>query len=465
VTPSPIRRRGREGCGAWLAALIALGCGGGPVEAASTLPREAPRPPRAGPRDAGDGAEDESADAVAAALERVSALRELAPRGPVRSRTLSRAQIAERVREHIAREVPDAVVQGSTALLVGLGVVPQDFDYVGAFMAFMSSELAGLYEPHDATMYLAEDLGRAEREATLMHELVHALQDQHYDLGRALRYEPGEGDRQAALHALGEGDATSLMLDALLAGRGATALEMPESLLRVQVLGALEASPGVASVPSIIRRSAVAPYLDGMAFVHALRRQGGWAAVDAVWRDPPESTEQVLHLDKLAQREAPEAIAVPAAPDASWVLVFSDVLGEQALRLVLEEWVPARTATAAAAGWGGDRVAVYRSGEEWLVLLHVRWDDEGSARGGEEALARGVLGEDSASREAAQAAIRRGAVCRDRPDRGVIASRRMDRDVAVLAGPFRHGVTESPGRGSCVTARALLDRMLRGRAG
>ena len=56
-------------------------------------------------------------------------------------------------------------------------------------------------------------------------------------------------------------------------------------------------------IPPLLRRQLESPYLDGFAFVNALRGRGDWAAVDAAWEDRPRSTEQVLHPDLYPDEE------------------------------------------------------------------------------------------------------------------------------------------------------------------
>ena len=81
---------------------------------------------------------------------------------------------------------------------------------------------------------MASDLGEDEAEATLAHELVHALQDQRWDLESRSRYRPGDGDRSEAVSALAEGDATSAMFDVMIAraalGQNKTALDLPDDV-------------------------------------------------------------------------------------------------------------------------------------------------------------------------------------------------------------------------------------------
>ena len=40
------------------------------------------------------------------------------------------------------------------------------------------------------------------------------------------------------------------------------------------------------------------PYFKGMVFCAKIANQGGWAAIDDVYRNPPLSTEQILHPEK-----------------------------------------------------------------------------------------------------------------------------------------------------------------------
>ena len=61
----------------------------------------------------------------------------------------------------------------------------------------------------------------------------------------------------------------------------------------------------------MLTESLSAPYTDGFAFVQERRHLGGWAAVDAAFRDLPVSTEQILHPEKYDAHELPIPVAVP----------------------------------------------------------------------------------------------------------------------------------------------------------
>lgn len=417
-------------------------------------------PSRPGRRPSGTAGELEARAAQKAidqSLDELQRVRGLGRAGPVRSEVLGRTEMAERVREQLEREVPAHVVVGSEELLIAFGVVPLNFDYMESLIALMGEELAGFYDPEAATMFLAAELEGDERRATLSHELVHALQDQHFDLGALLTHRSDGTDAQSAIHSLAEGDATSAMMDVMLKDDGRTALDIPDRLIGFQVEGAVTLSPSGPKVPDILKRSVVAPYIDGVLLVHRLRRRGGWAAVDALWKDPPGTTEQLLHADKLQSREPALDVPIPGPPPfCRGTAIYHDVLGEQSIRLLFEEWLARSDAVDAASGWGGDRVAVYRCGQRLAVVWHLAYDDEPSASRALAALVQGAFskleaGVEGGTRLEGGHRARRHA-CRERQALGPFAVARDGVDVAVVLGPYEKRPGKPRRAASCEAA-------------
>jgi hypothetical protein len=129
---------------------------------------------------------------------------------------------------------------------------------------------------------------------------------------------------------------------------------------------------------------------------------------------------------------------------------FHDVMGEQTLRILFEEWLPAGTAAEAASDWGGDRMAVFSDDarQRWAVGWHIRFDSAAAAERAFVALARSLPltdrgHEERAVPDSAVSAKRLGdKVCRPRHSQGPIAAVRHDRDLGVTLGPFERN---SPG--------------------
>jgi hypothetical protein len=415
---------------------------------------------------------DDRQAVVDATLRQVAEARKLAPTGPVRSEVIGRAALLDRMKKELAMDLEPELLQGSTELLFALGAAAADLDYLASSLALLGTQLAGFYDPRAKELVLLDDLGMEAQEVTLWHELVHGLQDQHYDLKRLMKWEAGRGDALAAVQSLAEGDATSGMMDVMLLPRGQTALDLPEGMLSGS-LAMMEAMPEIASVPRILKRSIVAPYVDGLAFVNSLRRAGGWAAVDAAWRDLPTTSEQILHPEKYRAHEQGETVPLPppllGGPDR---LIYRDVLGEQALRLAFEEWVPKVTATEAAAGWAGDAVAVFAAGDRRAVGLRLRYDTDAAARRAFEAVARGALQIEwdggaadrpppSVPAGQASPAVRQAKVCRERAHRGPFAAVWRGRDLGVALGPYQRTGSVTRGAGDCSASLAWADHIVR----
>ena len=359
------------------------GCSGG----AAGDKHEAPQLASARVRDAGPAPDLALLDAgpvtdpamarIEKALKLVSRARGLSILRPVKSEVMPRKELIAYVKGRVTKEIPPEAIIREGRVLSLLGFLPTDYDYLAGTLDLLDAQLAGLYEPDDGTMYIADDLDDAVADSTLDHELTHALQDQHYDLKSRTKYTPGKSDAQSALSALSEGDAMSTMVDVLMRRQKApaakTALDVPDAMWRAQAAGMNEGK--AASAPAVMKAQLVAPYIDGTIFVQELRRAGGWTAVDNAWREPPTSTEQLLHLDKWNAREAPLPVNVPPPPDAAWTLADADTYGELEMRILLAQWFGEEDGAYLASGWGGDRGALYERGDETAFALRVRYDE------------------------------------------------------------------------------------------
>jgi hypothetical protein len=194
--------------------------------------------------------------------------------------------------------------------------------------------------------------------------------------------------------------------------------------------------------------------------------------VDAAWRAPPASTEQVLHPAKYFAREAPLVVPLPPAPPFAPQLTerFHDVMGEQTVRIFLEEWLPARTAAAAAADWGGDRLSAFADDarQRWAIAWHLRFDNVAAAERAFIAFGRAapltergkdVALPDELSVSKAVSKGPRAKLCLERHGQGPLALVRRGADLAVTIGPFVRGaslVATDPG---CKDALAWAEQV------
>jgi hypothetical protein len=282
---------------------------------------------------------------------------------------------------------PPELVHGTEVLYKQLGLIPKDASLEDLYIELLTSQVAGLYDDKTKHMYVissSHDAGPVER-FIYSHEYTHALTDQAFDLRKVVGTATDQSDRTLARSALVEGDATLAMT--LWAQNNLT----PQELL--QAAGAADpASQAILDrMPAILKDPLTFPYTSGLQLaLGGYTRGGGYAGVDALYRNPPDSTEQVLHPDKLQSREAPVPVTFPtdlaSRLGTGWKVSLQDTFGELLLGIILKD-AGASAPTDAAAGWGGDRVAVLEGPKgESAVVLDTAWDTDADAADFETAL-------------------------------------------------------------------------------
>jgi hypothetical protein len=328
------------------------------------------------------------------ARDAATKLRRLAVREPIRTRVASR----EEIERYVVGRVSDPVVRKSFALagasLAALGLIDTSYDVEGLVLRMAREQVAGFWDFERKTLFLADWIPRFLQKPTLVHEFTHALQDQHFAIGRFMKPLDRLSEPSGAVAAMLEGDATVVMMESVtgVAMGGEEGDRVARMMDRFS--GLLSIASGLGDVPAVLRDSLLFPYIGGMRFVLGVRGDGGWDRVDALYKDPPISTEQVLHPEKVAPgtRDDPIEVRLPAIPPPGrgYAALGSDVMGEFGIRAALEQTLDHDQAAKAAAGWGGDRYVAWRKGKSGpVVMLWVTvWDTEADAVEAEAALAK-----------------------------------------------------------------------------
>ncbi|WP_324663242.1 hypothetical protein [Haloarcula sediminis] len=131
---------------------------------------------------------------------------------------------------------------------------------------------------------------------------------------------------------------------------------------------------------SATHRSALAPYVFGSQYVD--HRIDDPANLSAAYERYPRTTEQVIHNYSRAD-EPPASLDVTAgAGSGDWAYLGNNTLGEMTTRSALDTELDRDRAASAAAGWGNDRLTIYRHATDeerdgWAWVL--RWDSASEA--------------------------------------------------------------------------------------
>ena len=344
--------------------------------------------------------------ATEAVLKETSEIRQLSILRPVQSSTQSRAEIEGMVVKNLDEDTTPAEMHADEVTLKKLGLAPADFQFRALMIRVLTEQVAGYYDPKTHEFHLADWIDLDGQKPIMAHELTHALQDQHFNLGRFEHWPKGDSDAELAAHALIEGDATLSM-----------ALYVANNPLRwIAFLKSL-GTTGTPSVeldkaPRALRETLLFPYQEGTVWTRSLYKNGGWDRVSNAFTELPQSTEQILHPEKYFAHEGPIKVTLPdvtsvlsgqgsvvgaqrsvrredlslvtrhSSPVAGWRRLDYDIEGEWGLYLILDQFLKSSAEShRAAAGWGGDRFEIYEGpqGEACIVSLSA-WDTENDAR-------------------------------------------------------------------------------------
>jgi hypothetical protein len=330
---------------------------------------------------------------------------------PVPYGALDEKGLSAKVAETLAEELPAKELRALDLSLQAFGLLPEGASAGKIYRDLLGQQVAAFYDPERKYLAMVErrgangagalgkavgdDLARRAEEGILVHELTHAVDDQNFDIREATKGDPLE-DGSAAYLSLVEGDATVTMFDFVLGRRieGIPGFDKNfGGLLSSSGLASLSpdlpGAAGIADAPPWFRESLFFSYFQGFAFCLDVARRGGQKLLDyAFAKDPPRSTEQILHPEKwYGRRDDPVGLAWPDLSRAlpGWQKAAEGQLGEEGIGILLRQAFPAEEAraTAAATGWGGDRFAVYEQGGgkagRRLLLWVTEWDSEAEA--------------------------------------------------------------------------------------
>ena len=329
---------------------------------------------------------EEAAARLLPIVEQRSGLRAVdTPRVAIRSL----ATLERYLTEQLERDLPAERAEALTAVYARLGLVPDTLQLVPLLKALLLEQIVGYYDPAVDTLFVVDRVHKDSVELVLVHELVHALQDQHTNMDSLLRALEIENDRSTAARSAVEGHATFAMTEWQLSQMSGMDIDLT-GLPNLAEMGAtldLGSLPGMnvlAEAPRFVRESILFPYLGGLGFMQAY-----WAAQPdrpvPLGRGLPESSEQILHPEKSfgAERDAPTELTFLADPPEGWEVRHTDGLGELEIRILLEELLGEEGADGeaweAAAGWDGDRYRLLRSGADEVLVWASVWDSPADA--------------------------------------------------------------------------------------
>jgi|GEM_PF-6015564 len=314
---------------------------------------------------------------------------------PPISRITAEAYASESEAE--SRDISDEDADEIIGIVGRLGYLPEGFD-VRATGRAQGALVAAYYSTRDKAITLIGDPPKT----TVIHELVHALQDQNFDLARVTD-DAKTTDESLAVAALVEGDAEMAELRAQAFDVGWALGMEPRPI--APIVGGSKARE---LSERVLDRVALPPYyLAYTSFAYSygakfIGTQLGIFEADQRWsygpvntlfaKQPPKTTETILR-----GREDPTDALVteiglsrlPAGYGTRWDVVVNDRLGAYFTYLMFRGLTPGEPGLAMVSHWDGDQLIALkarddanppRSGaKKYAIVWTSIWDDAASA--------------------------------------------------------------------------------------
>jgi hypothetical protein len=288
---------------------------------------------------------------------------------------LTRAALAARVADLVDEDLdPDEVAVWQEIYGV-LGLLDRSVGLADAYRGAYAEQVAGQYDPDSGELFVGADAALSPLDRSIVvHELIHALTDQHFQYWAELEglMASAEYDAAAAIHALSEGDATYYQLVYL------QSLPIGEYIAAVEQ--SLSADTTVLdSLPGWFAADLVFPYDAGFRFVSRLVDSGGVDALDQAYRLAPSTTEQILQPGKYLILEPALDVTLPGIEVPGYEVFDEGPFGAWGLQNLLFDGVTDADRIIAAGGWGGDHLRIYWDGSRVVVAYALEADTPADA--------------------------------------------------------------------------------------
>jgi len=315
------------------------------------------------------------AQAADEVLHNMSEITGLSLVSPLKKTLRSREEIRAYVIRQMDEDKDAAQRYADAKSAEAFGLLPKNFDLDSFMVELLTEQIAGLYDPKAHEFYIADWIPLDDQRMVMAHELTHALEDQHFQIETWLKAARPNDDAELAREAFLEGSAMAAMVDYLLQGTGKSVNDMPEfdpSLLT----GDIGDSPSMKKAPPFIKDALVFPYFAGMKFTAAALKPVGWNALGKVFKNPPVSTQQIMHPSLYKSGHVPEKVTLPDIQTRlgkDWKKLDDNLMGEFGWKEVLKQYLGEERAGPLAAAWDGDRYLVYeqQSSKRLLLVAHL----------------------------------------------------------------------------------------------
>ncbi|MBV6431486.1 MAG: hypothetical protein IANPNBLG_01618 [Bryobacteraceae bacterium] len=322
----------------------------------------------------------EEMDGILAELSKFTGWK--APR-KVDSDTITKDGLKQFLEDRMKEIVKPEELHAEELSLKKLGLVPKTFDLRKTTVDLLTEQAAAFYDYRKKKLFILDTNATITQKPVLVHELAHALADTQVSLEKYI-FKSRSDDSALARQAVMEGQATWLMSEYIMSRMGGSLTKSPEM---VDVMSRMAGSsagafPVFDSVPLYLRESLMFPYTKGFAFQQAVVLKLGKEGFLEVFRNPPRSSQQIIHPDKYFDKIQPTKPPLPKASTKGYTGVVEGTVGEFDHEILFRQYGGEADAKLARKWRGAEfRIFENKKDKSRAVLLYASdWQDEKAAR-------------------------------------------------------------------------------------
>lgn len=305
---------------------------------------------------------------------KVSRLRQLPFLNNPVYREVDRDELHQKLLDELQKESSPQEIENSRKVLVKFGFIDPKYNLSEEIVSLYDEQIGAYYDMEEKALFNIKGLplGKGLNDAVQAHELTHTLQDQNFHIKRLFDKTKDNDDERLAIQALIEGDATYVTQLFYVDSLNITFVWDLISYLFIDQKKFNQA-------PLVLRENMLFPYVSGLSFVMNIYRNNGWSAVNACFKKPPLSTEEILHPEKyLLGNDPPIKVEMPELKQIllSYHLLEEDVMGEFNIRILFKKFLKNDDTLKMANGWGGDTYQLWEEKDQkdlFLIWISV-WD-------------------------------------------------------------------------------------------
>lgn len=302
--------------------------------------------------------------------EEAAEIRDLGFKKQVKYSVVGKREVSDIVK----REIEKGFTGIDERVLKKFGFLNPDEEVLSRMTALYNEQVQGMYNEETNEMIMVEGIklsGNIQK-MFLVHELTHVLQDQNFNLKTLPLYSDNDDEALSALSLI-EGDATLAMFEYYKIN-----LKIYKIFWDLFSYLSVDQSKLYES-PYYLRENLIFPYKWGTKFVTSIYIGSGWKGMDEVYKNPPKSTEEIMHPEKYLL-DRPLVVSIEEIIH-NWELLDTNTMGEFNTRVLLSIYLGEYESIIPSQGWGGDKWQVWENKEtgRLKVIWYTKWDTKKDA--------------------------------------------------------------------------------------